>query len=83
MTRSRETLLRRHLKRHGISIHDYRTWVGAPDTERVQDFFIMNPDWTESRWKKLVVENRRRVAGCASKTDSLLDVDTRIHVQAP
>ena len=43
----------------------------------------MNPDWTESRWKKLIVENRRRVAGCASKTDSLLDVDTRIHVQAP
>jgi len=27
--RSQETLMRRHLKRHGISIHQYRTSVEA------------------------------------------------------
>ena len=35
--RTRENLLRRYLTRQGISIHDYRIWVGAPSTESVED----------------------------------------------
>ena len=59
--RSQETLLRRYLKRHGISIHQYRAWVGAPATESVEDFFVANPSWDVSKWKALVVENRAHV----------------------
>lgn len=65
--RSRETLLRRHLKRQGISVHDYRAWVGAPATESVEDFFLANPTWDVAKWKALVIENRARVRGLAKR----------------
>ena len=62
MARSKETLLRRYLKRQGISLDTYRAWVGAANGEPVEHFFTMNPTWDVVKWKILVQENRRRVA---------------------
>ena len=61
MARSKETLLRRYLKRQGISLDTYRAWIGAIGNESVEHFFVMNPHWDVPKWKILVQENRRRV----------------------
>lgn len=55
--RSRETLLRRYLTRQGISVHQYRAWVGAKGQEPVEHFFAMNPGWEVGKWKAVVREN--------------------------
>lgn len=76
MPRSQETLLRRHLKRHGISIDQYRIWVGAKAGEPVEHFFVMNPDWDVSRWKALVWENATRVRAYSAGSEP--DVDSKV-----
>ena len=62
MPRSREVLLRRHLKRHGISLEQYRLWVGAKAGEPIEHFFVMNPTWDVGKWKQLVWENAALVS---------------------
>jgi len=59
--RSQETLLRRYLMRQGISIHQYRAWVGSKEGEPVETFFTANPAWDIGKWKRLVRENRSLV----------------------
>ena len=59
--RSQETLMRRHLKRQGITIQQYRIWTGSPDSEGVMDFFKLNPGWDIARLKELIVENRAHI----------------------
>lgn len=63
MARRREALLRRYLKRLGITLTAYREWVGDRKNEPVEAFFEWNSNWTVSQWKKLVREHRARMRG--------------------
>ncbi len=49
------------LKAAGITLKQYRDWLGCPAQHSLLCWFKMNPSKSPSDWSRLVVEEKERV----------------------
>ena len=61
--RPAQSRVKKFLESCGLSIIEYKDWMGGSKSQPLLEFWKLNPTWTLRRWEKLVWENRSIITG--------------------